>query len=395
MKKKGATKKPGLLGQAIMIALMMLAGGTVGFMVARYADTLLEGGAPKAAVLWTFIPLIAAMYFFMLIQIILHEAGHLLGGLMTGYRFLSFRVGSYMWEKGPDGKIRFGRFSLAGTGGQCLMSPPDQAGGNFPYVIYNAGGVAMNLLLAALFGLAAWLLREYALATLLCSEMALVGLAFGLMNGIPLQIGAVDNDGRNILSIGRSSDAKQAFWLQMKINEQSAWGLRLKDMPDAWFPTFTEDASGNSMVTAAEVLSANRLLDSGDFAAAEKSMRRLVGRGKEMPGIYRNLMINDLAYLELIAGRAAGNVEALQSPAMKKFIQSMKLYPSVLRTQFAEALLLDKDPAKAADVRARFDKMALSYPHQSEIDSEMMLMDIAQACHDGPSQGDSRVSGQC
>ena len=43
----------------------------------------------------------------MYLHIIFHEGGHLLCGLMTGYTFVSFRVGSFMWEKQKDGKVHF------------------------------------------------------------------------------------------------------------------------------------------------------------------------------------------------------------------------------------------------------------------------------------------------
>lgn len=48
-------------------------------------------------------------------------------------------------------------------------------------------------------------------------------------------MGSVNNDGRNALELSRSEEATRAFWIQMKVNEQIAKGLRLKDMPDEWF----------------------------------------------------------------------------------------------------------------------------------------------------------------
>ena len=33
------------------------------------------------------------------LQILLHETGHLIGGLLTGYKFCSFRIGSLQWQK--------------------------------------------------------------------------------------------------------------------------------------------------------------------------------------------------------------------------------------------------------------------------------------------------------
>ncbi len=82
----------------------------------------------------TLLGMAAIMYLAIFLQIILHEAGHLLFGLLTGYRFSSFRIGSFMWIL-QDGKIRFKRFSLAGTGGQCLLLPPPMVDGKMPYVL--------------------------------------------------------------------------------------------------------------------------------------------------------------------------------------------------------------------------------------------------------------------
>lgn len=59
-----------------------------------------------------------------ILQILIHEGGHLIFGLISGYGFVSFRVGSLMLLKGENGRLSFKRYFLAGTAGQCLMSPP-------------------------------------------------------------------------------------------------------------------------------------------------------------------------------------------------------------------------------------------------------------------------------
>ena len=70
------------------------------------------------------------------LQIVVHEAGHLVFGLLTGYQYSSFRIGSFMWVK-LDGKIRLKRYSMSGTGGQCLMAPPDMADGSFVSPVFS------------------------------------------------------------------------------------------------------------------------------------------------------------------------------------------------------------------------------------------------------------------
>ena len=43
--------------------------------------------------------LLLAIYLAMFIQMVVHEAGHLVFGLLTGYQFSSFRIGSFMFIK--------------------------------------------------------------------------------------------------------------------------------------------------------------------------------------------------------------------------------------------------------------------------------------------------------
>ena len=84
------------------------------------------------------------------IQIILHEAGHLICGLLSGYEFVSFRVGSLTLVK-EDGKFAIKKFSIKGTGGQCLLMPKNDNYKECSYILYNLGGILMNLIVSIIF----------------------------------------------------------------------------------------------------------------------------------------------------------------------------------------------------------------------------------------------------
>lgn len=77
--------------------------------------------------------------------IILHETGHLVCGLLSGYKFVSFRIYSLTFIK-MDGRLRVRRYSIAGTGGQCLLTPPDLPLKKIPTGWYNFGGVLFNII---------------------------------------------------------------------------------------------------------------------------------------------------------------------------------------------------------------------------------------------------------
>lgn len=92
---------------------------------------------------------ILILLFSIFLQVLLHEGGHLVCGLATGYRFVSFRIFNLTFIR-KDGKLCIKRFSLAGTGGQCLLTPPERPLEDIPTTLYNLGGVLANLLTAIL-----------------------------------------------------------------------------------------------------------------------------------------------------------------------------------------------------------------------------------------------------
>lgn len=353
-------------GMVVYFVCCMAAGAVGGILLAKN-DVDIELMDMLAA----FVLLVVSLY----AHIILHEAGHMLCGLATGYGFVSFRIGSVMWEKGADGRVRRFRYALAGTGGQCLMSPPEYNGGSFPYVWYNLGGVLVNFLLAALSGLVLALCPVGKWVSVGLWMLLATGVFLGVINIMPVPGGKLTNDGSNLLAISRSAGARRAFWLQMKINQQQSLGIRLKDMPEEYFAPFPEAERKNLMVAAMGVFAASRELDGLHLDKAEQHMRALMADAAT-PEIYRKMMTFDLAWLDLVKGQPGDMAERIRNADMKQFAKAMKNHPSILRTQYAQALLQDGDEKKAQAIRAAFDKTAAQYPHPCEIAGEQELLTL-------------------
>ena len=364
------------LGGVIGVAVMLLIGFAIGFFGADAIDTMGGGDGSKF-----FINLgiaLAGLYLAGFLQIILHEGGHLVFGLLTGYQFVSFNVFGFIWQKGPDGKLHAGRIQIAGAGGQCLMAPPAYNGGNFPFVLYNLGGVLINLAMAAICALLAWAIPVTWLRILLAMQV-LVGVAFALMNGLPIPMAAIQNDGKNLLCIRKDETARRAFWVQMSIAAELAGGTRLKSMPDEWFAAFPEEAMDNPIVTAVAVMNTSRLMDELDFANAEKEIRALLARKKGVLGLYKTTMGCDGAVCELIAGRPADLTESLSSKESQQIMKAMKDHPTMLRTQYAVALLKDRDVSKAEKLLAAFEAAAKKHHYLQEVAGEREILLAIQA----------------
>lgn len=94
-------------GNIIFLLCCMAVGAVTGYNIAKYADLNLDdlsAGTLIFRVIWVLL----CIYIGFFLQIIIHETGHMVCGLMTGYRFSSFRIGSFMWMR-QDGKICFKR----------------------------------------------------------------------------------------------------------------------------------------------------------------------------------------------------------------------------------------------------------------------------------------------
>ena len=370
------TKKRNI-GQILIPVGFVLIGAICGVLFMKFLNKTETAGTLSREKILTILVLIVSMYAALFLQIIIHEAGHLVFGLLTGYRFISFRVYSFMWMKDND-RIRFKRMSIAGTGGQCLMAPPDLKDGKMPVQLYNYGGAIMNLIASAISGGLSLLCPAGSLFRPFLLMMLVTGIAYALMNGLPLRMSLANNDGRNAWDLARSPEAVRAFWTTMKMNELSARGVCLRDMPEEWFAVPDEEGMKNGITSSLGAVACSRLMEQGRFEEADALMERLLSQNNGIQGVYRKMLVCDRIYVELIRENRPEVLEGLRTKDQVKFMKSMKKFPSVLRTEYAYALLAEKDPEKAQKVVEMFEKTARTYPNPNEIEIERELMETAR-----------------
>ena len=363
--------------QSLGIIFFMCIGVFCGIVMMEYLDRMEHSGIAGTQAIISLVVLFVTMYLAIFLQIVVHEAGHLVFGLMTGYRFSSFRVGSLMWMKG-EGKIVLKRLNLAGTGGQCLMSPPNLEDGKMPYVLYNLGGSFLNLLSAILFALLWYLTQTVFLVPAVCAMFAIIGVAYALMNGLPMRFGTVDNDGYNALSLGKSQEALRSFWIQMKVSEQSI-EKPMAQLPAEWFVPPSDEGMQNSMTAVMGVFACNRLMAENRFSEALALMRHYLDIDTAIVGLHRNLMLCDMIYCELVGENHDDVVSSLLGKEQKKFMKAMRNFPTVMRTEYALVLLAQADLQKSEETEKQFEKIAKTYPYAGDIESERELMRYAKA----------------
>lgn len=360
---------------------MMALGVIMGYGMSRYMLYVFPPDTAPADRMRVMLVLMVMMPIAARIHTVIHEAGHLVFGLLSGYRFGSFRVGRHMVMK-RDGKLVHKKIRIAGTSGQCLLVPPEMKDGRMPVIACNLGGSAMNLIACAVFAVPFTLAEPSGYVSLFCFMMIVVGFISGLSNAIPLRTGKIDNDGYNALSLSKNPEAIRAFWIQMKVSEQLSLGLRLKDMPDEWFQQPSDEDMKSNLIASVGVFRCYRLMDQRRFEEARQLIEHMLENAGGMAGMHRNMLICDRMYLELIGENRPGVLAELYNKEQKRFMKAAKSTPGVIRTEYAYAIAAERNEWKAHLAMRRFEKLEKCYPYAGEIRGERELMALAASVPD-------------
>ena len=308
----------------------------------------------------------------MLVFIVLHEAGHLVCGLLSGYKFVSFRIFNITFIK-IDGKLCVRRYSIAGTGGQCLLTPPDLPLEKIPTGWYNFGGVLFNIL-ALLAIVPLFFIKGNPFLMECITIFALTDCFLILFNGIPMKVSGVGNDAYNMLLLRKNLLAKQALVISLKANALVQNGVRAKDMPAEWFVVPENIDYRNQLEVSLPIMAAARLGDEMDYPAARNAYEQLYEHKGEIIPLYVKEIACELVFLRLMTGDTDG-ASALLDKTLKKYIEMYrKMMSSKERILCAIALKLDNRRDEAMSIYENVQKHEHDYLLQGEVKSDLAIM---------------------
>ena len=331
-----------IIGLILAFLLILFIDGSEGLSNATNKDV----NASKIAIsiACTFASLIITA----ILQFALHEVGHLLFGLASGYKFSSIRIYKYAIVKDDSG-YHVKKFNIQGTGGQCIMTlPEDTNPSRVPFFWYNAGGVIVNVVLVAI-----------SIVVLSCCDLGMVAESFFIMlaftgafitltNGVPLSFNGLCNDGRNILLLMRNKRSRRFFLRMMQTASELSRGKRLKDMPREWFEDIPVDSPKDYFLLANRINYAALLEDTGRFDEARRVYEEISSFGKDLPGIIKLEIGADHILMELLTTARHDIVETIYDKWLKAYINSSYKYSPIKTVAlYALALHHDNDPVRA------------------------------------------------
>ena len=323
------------------------------------------------------IPLLSLAFFLIAIflQVSLHEAGHLMCGLASGYRFVSFRIFSFTWIR-QGGKVRMKRFSVSGTGGQCLLAPPEKPDEEIPVTLYNIGGVAMNFLTVLVALVPLVLIDDMPfLWKMFLIQFIGIGVFLGLLNGIPMKMGGIGNDAYSLRLLKQNSGTKHALVLQLRINALIQEGMRPKEMPEAWFRLEGKIDYGDMLQATIALMEISRMRDREEWEEAYVRLEEAVSHSKELVGILKQEAEAELLFTALVVGKE----ERARELAIDKLLAYIRAYSKVSsakqRQLFALALYSERDKEKAEEIYRTVKARRESYLMQGEVNMDLALME--------------------
>ena len=322
-----------------------------------------------AYIVWMLVAVVIAL----VLNIVLHEGGHLVAGLLTGYRFVSFRFFNWTLIR-QGGRLHWRNYELAGTGGQCLMAPPDKPLEQIDTRRYNAGGVLANCIVALLSLWLIWVFDLPRWLDILLFMMIVIALFTVLTNGIPMKVGGVANDGLNLVQMEKDLPGKQCFCNILEVNARSQEGETYNEMPDRLFDMPQPIDWKNSMHVGSALLEATRMTALHRWEDAYRLLTEVLTHKDDIMALYQ-MELENMMTLTCIATGRDGEARQHYSPEVAQHISRHASTQSDKRlTAMAVVLALDGDRSKAEKMLHQLEADRDKYIHQGDVAMSLDLM---------------------
>lgn len=283
---------------SLVLAVQFVVGVVVGSVLIRYVDRAADGlGGP--VVFGVLAALVPAMW----LQLLVHEAGHALAGVLGGRRFVGAGVGPLRLERGSGTwMLRWGG-GIKGIGGFAATFPtrPETRGAA---AVYLLGGPLANLAAAALAGLMLSILEPPSvLAMVVLGSLVVAGTLLGVVNLLPFQSKGWNSDGYALLQLLRNGAAWRVIQAIQLALAAAVAGVRPRDWPLGSLDV----ALGLpiQLQLPAHCLRMSVVLDRDDMAAARDTAAELAALWPDSPDGQRQGVALMLASYAARAGDAA------------------------------------------------------------------------------------------
>lgn len=364
--------------KVVGIIVALLAGGLLGFVVAKAGLTLLlPVPGPKALKLVG----VVALPFIWLVVVGFHELGHLVGGWLVGGRFLLWVAGPFMVRRTPGG-IRAGwnrSGNMAGGMGACLPLEPGRMTPHRAAVMILGGPLASLVLAVGLLWLAVGLSAGEgpvsagcALAQHLALITAGVSLLIFFVTAVPGTAGGFKTDGKRVFDLMRGDLGSRQEAALLMLTTAGLAGIRPADYDPALVAQALAVGDGSLFDLYGHMVAYYYAADREEWAEAQRHLDMVLGGEDRLVPFIRDTVRCEYAWL--LAGQARDGVTArvwLESAGKLEFDPATRLRAE------AAVLLAEGRPDEAV-VKAREGLDAIEHRSMSPVKNPFAVEGLEQ-----------------
>lgn len=356
----------------ILILGFACIGGCIGYVIGTIQKRM--GGNISGLKLCVMALLaLTAIFLSYTINICLHEIGHMIFGLISGYEFSSLRFGKLMLAK-ENGKLRFCKYDMPGTGGQCIMTAPKVDAEKMPVVLYNLGGLVMNLVVL-LIGIIVFVIvsDSHFVVGMIFLMFAMTSLVILITNGLPFS--QMGTDGANTIILYKNKFAREAFRNQLEVVRYLSQNYSVREMPEELFLFDKQIPMTNPLITAQAVSCFNYYSVSGKYQEAKEMASYILENAKSINSLHEKILYGEQLFITTVIDK---NLEAAkeQYKLHRKELNKAAGFISMQRVLYAYYSLVEVSKKKASQYAKLFENSVKNYPYPKDAAIEKEQFDL-------------------
>ena len=224
----------------------------------------------------------------------------------------------------------------------------------------------MNLILGLLCVLLYHFVLPQNIVTLLFFEVfGMIGLVLAATNLLPNKTGGIQNDGYNLIDLGKNMEVKRYMNLVLSINALLTVADTYSDVPKALIDeikALDHTKMDLTQVSAINIINyqASLYFANGEYERAYKIAKAIL-ETKGALELFKNEARCECLFYELTHDMDQERIEALYDKKLQQYIKATALYPSRQRLMVAYYMRYMKNEKKAMDAYNKLKKSVQTF----------------------------------
>lgn len=225
------------------------------------------------------------------VQIVMHEVGHFIGGILTGWKFLYLQVFHFAIVKENN---RLSIKWISAKNYQCIMYPK---GISCDAIIYSLGGILMNAIITVISAVVLIMNQKNILVWEYTLIFIVFGCAFLYVNGVP-STKRICNDMSCCLLLKEDEHTRVCHNSQLMIASELMGGKTYGEISTELL-CLSQEAADNDILAYHTVLEYYHYLDIEDYKGINEVLPKIKLSSKVSQGV-RDIILMEELYHDII-----------------------------------------------------------------------------------------------